>query len=138
LSRTLLIDESLDKHLARELTARGLPAKDAAALGVQGQIDQVVLKRLAELAYPWVFVTFDDEMPGEHETLIRQIRATIATIDGQWERICKEKGLERTQEQFKRDTVHRWAHTMVDQTPGSIRRYSPLSHREWLPRPRPK
>ena len=138
MSRTLLVDESLNKHLATELTARGLPAKDAAVLDIKGQIDEVVLKRLAKLPYPWVLVTWDDEMPQEHETLIRQIQATIATIDGQWERICKEKGLARTQEEFKRDTVHRWAHAMADQEPGSIRRYSPLSHREWLPRTRSK
>jgi hypothetical protein len=135
-ARVLLIDESLSKHLATELTARGLPAKDAGALNIKGQNDQVVLGRLAALTYSWVLVTGDDEMPHEHETLIRQIQATIATVDGQWERICLEKGLARTQEEFKRDTVHRWAHAMAEQETGSIRRYSPVSHREWIPRTR--
>lgn len=136
MSRLLLIDESLNKHLATEPTARGLPAKDIGALNVKGQIDQVVLGRLAKLSYPWVLVTWDDAMPEEHESLVRQIQATIATIDGQWERVCHEKGLQRRQEQYKKDTVHRWAHVMVEQPAGSVRRYSPVSHREWLPRTR--
>jgi hypothetical protein len=135
-SRVLLIDESVNKKLASELRARGLESWSAEELKVAGRKDQVVLRHLAALDYAWVLVTGDDAMPTEHKAIIRDTQATIATIDGEWEHICKQRGLVRSQEQFKRDTVHRWAHVMIEQEQGEIRRYSPGGGYEWVPRRR--
>ena len=51
-------------------------------------------------------------MPREHRALLREHRVTVAVVhaDG---------------EAAKRETVHRWAHVMATQPPGSVRRYSP-------------
>lgn len=134
--RVLVVDESLDKRLATELEGRGFAAASAASLNLLRKNDEFVLNRLAKLQKAWVLVTADDAMPEEHNALIRQIHATIATIDGEWERVCTERGLRRTQEEFKRDSVHRWAHIMAEQEAGSVMRYTPFNRHEWRPRTR--
>ena len=92
---------SLSKRLAAELIARGFAATSVADLGLLGRPDDVVLRTLGARSDLWVLVTSDDEMPHEHETLVRNISATIATIDGQWEQVCQRHNLTRTQEEFQ-------------------------------------
>lgn len=132
MARTLLIDESLDKRLATELSARGRPSRSHAQLGTTGRVDEVVLQRLAELEFDWVLVTADDAMPLEHATRIRNMGATIATIDGAAMEKWRKRGA-LTQEEFKSETVHRWAHKMADQAAGTVRRYSPNTNLGWTP-----
>ena len=75
----------------------------------------------------WVLLTGDDNMPSEHAEIVDGL--TIATVDGRWE------GRGFTQEQWKWETCHRWAHYIAEvHPPATIRRFSPFSHRPWTPR----
>lgn len=56
----------------------------------------------------WVLVTADDAMPAEHADVIAEIEGTIATIHGDWKKVCEAHDLTMTQEQFRRDSIHRW------------------------------
>jgi hypothetical protein len=76
-------------------------------------------------------VTGDDFMPWEHRDLIARLHPTIATIDGEWEYLSQNHGVENTQEGFRRETVHRWAHMMIQQTAGTVIRYSPWNKGTW-------
>lgn len=95
---------------------------------------------LAELhrgiAEPWVFITGDDRLPFEHADVVAEHSTTIATLGGQWMRICERAGVVPNQDEFKHETVQRWAHVMSTQPQGSIRRYSILGHSNWRPRRR--
>ena len=55
-------------------------------------------------------------MPGEHRATIAALSCTIATIDGR-------RYAEWGREQWKKEIVHRWAHTIQAQTEGTIVRY---------------
>ncbi len=94
------------------------------------------MARLSERSDPWVLVTADDKMPDEHRDRVRDLGATLATIDGSWEAFCARHSLELSQEHFKRETVHRWAHVMQEQDDGEVRRYTPLNHAAWKKRRR--
>jgi hypothetical protein len=136
LSRLLIVDASLSKTLARELESRGRPAVDTATLGLDRLLDDPFLLSLAERDDEWVLVAADDKMPLEHAETVRETSATIATVDGLWRAFSQRHGLSRTQEQFKRDSIHRWAHVIAEQRPGEVRRYTPSSHSIWRPRKR--
>ena len=71
--------------------------------GLKGDLTPADLRFLTET---------DEDMPREHRALLREHRVTLAVVhaDG---------------EAAKRETLHRWAHVMATQTPGSVRRYSP-------------
>ena len=127
----LIIDESLDKRLATELKARGHAAETHASIGFTSIKDPGVLDMLAEIETPWVLVTGDDFMPAEHAEKLAEIGATVAVVDGEWEKACAMHEVERTQEEFKRDTVHRWAHSIEEQEAGTIRRYTPWRNDKW-------
>jgi hypothetical protein len=74
-------------------------------------------------------VTGDDHMPQEHGHLLARWDLTVAVIDPQ------RFGL-YTQEQWKHEVIHRWAHKMQEQERGTAYRYSARSGgRPWL-RPR--
>ena len=134
MSRTIIIDESCSTRLATELKRRGWAAETYKYVGTKRLEDPDVLTKLSGLAYPWVLVTSDDAMPFEHASRIASLRSTIATIDGEWEKCCKRHSLALAEEEFRRETVHRWAHVIAEQSEGSVRRYSPLSNRTWTPR----
>ena len=107
--RLLHLDENLPRRLAAELEARGRPARAHRALADAPTTDTGLIRSLATDV---VLVTADEGMPREHRALLREHRVTLAVVhaDG---------------EAAKRETVHRWAHVMATQPPGSIRRYSP-------------
>jgi hypothetical protein len=106
--RTLLLDENLPLRLAAELTARGRPAVALRGGPAPPTLDIEVL----EAAGDRVLVTAQEDLPREQAGALRRTRATIAIVhaDG---------------EAAKRETVHRWAHVMAAQPPGTVRRYSP-------------
>jgi hypothetical protein len=127
MARQVIVDESLDKGLARQLKARARPAASLNQLSLAGLSDPDVIAALGELdPDDWVLVTADDSMPWEHGAQLNSIRATVATIDGEWMRIIENNGLAGAMdhEQFKCETVHRWVHQMVEQQAGSIYRYN--------------
>jgi hypothetical protein len=123
--RLLVIDESLDKRLAQQLEGRVRRAKSADWLGMCGMKDEVLLRALAKLPeVEPVLVTGDDDMPGEHRDIVAQLKVTIATVDGR-------PGPGWGREEWKKEIVHRWAHSMQLQTAGTIRRYSVAQHHPW-------
>ncbi|MDP9404380.1 MAG: hypothetical protein M3P85_13880 [Actinomycetota bacterium] len=75
---------------------------------------------------PWVMVTADDAMPAAHAGTIATLAVTIATV-------APAPMSGPAEEEWKRETVHRWAHKMQIQQPASIRRYSPTASRVWRP-----
>lgn len=97
-------------------------------------LDHELLARLARLEDEWTLVTGDDRMPFAHADVVSKLKSTIATVDGEWEKYCRSRGLGLSQEQFKQETVHRWAHVMADQSEGEVHRYSPSRNRIWTPR----
>lgn len=64
-------------------------------------------------------------MPVAHGPTIDETRTTVATLDPRWER----SDLDR--EAYKCEVIHRWAHVMATQRPGTIQRYATTSHRPW-------
>jgi hypothetical protein len=125
--RLLVIDESLDKRRAHQLEQRGRRAMSAERLGLLRMLDPEVLRALRALDDTWVLVTADDDMPGEHGPLIASLGSTIATVDGR-----RYAGWGR--EQWKKEIVHRWAHTIQEQGDGTIVRYGLTRPRPWTRR----
>jgi len=127
MARWVIVDESLDKGLARQLSARGRDAASLQQLGLNGRDDPDVISELGNLERTdWVLVTADDAMPWEHGDQLHSIGATVATIDGEWARLVEKNGLAGTMdhESFKCETVHRWVHQMAEQEAGTFYRYN--------------
>jgi predicted nuclease of predicted toxin-antitoxin system len=106
--RALLLDENLPLRLAAELTARGHPAVALRDDPARAVLDAEVLEATGDR----VLVTAQEDLPREQAATVARTRAAIAIVhaDG---------------EAAKRETVHRWAHVMAAQPPGSVRRYAP-------------
>lgn len=134
MDRTLVIDENLDKRIATDLRSRGRRAVAHSEISTTGLLDEAVLELLAALAYPWVLVTADDKLPFEHAEAVVRLGATIATIDGEWEAHCSRHELDLNQDQFQKDSIHRWAHSMASQEQGTVRRLTPATNILWKPR----
>lgn len=98
--RRLILDEMLPGELAAELTARGRPAVTLAELGMRGAADADAA------ALDGVLVTADESTAQR-----RPPGATVALVGARTGRA-------------RRDAVHRWAHAMAAQRPGSARRYA--------------
>lgn len=126
----LVIDEDIDKRVATELKSRGRRAVATSELQLYGMKDEPLLQELVSrfgASSAWVLVTGDDAMPDDHGDVLTELRVTLATID--LRRPAATKELE-----WRKDVIHRWAHAMVAQEPGSIRRYSVHRHGLWRPR----
>ena len=95
--------------------------------------DPALLQALAEHfgEEPWVLVTGDDNMPAVHAEVILELGATLATVDQR-----RPPGYGGDEDAWGREVVHRWAHTIEKQPPGSIRRYSAGGGRRWARRRR--
>jgi hypothetical protein len=98
--RLLVLDDMLPRGLADELAARGRPARTLADLGLQGAPDTQALAVLG------VLVTADERLADA-----RPPGSTVALV-------AARPGAPR------RDVVHRHAHEMAAQRPGSSRRYA--------------
>jgi hypothetical protein len=62
-------------------------------------------------------VTYDNDMPTRHRADLLKRASTLAVIDSK----ANKRGL--TREEYTREVVHRWAHRMANQAPGSRFRY---------------
>ena len=100
--RLLLLDDALPATLAAELERRGRPARSVAEEDHAGATDAEVLALTAR--EDAVLVTTEERLPS-----VRGTGAAIAVVRGD--------------EATRRETVHRWAHEMAAQRPGSRRRY---------------
>ena len=126
----LVIDADIHKRVATELNLRGRAAIALSELELHRAKDEPLLEALVErLGDPasWVLVTGDDAMPDDHTDTLARLDVTLATID-------PRRPLAVTEDTWRRDVIHRWAHVMPMQTPGSIRRYSLGRHGRWRAR----
>jgi hypothetical protein len=126
---TLVLDENLNPRLATELTRRGRNATRVQELGLRGSADPQLLDKLDSQLDIWVLVTADDRLPDSHSEAVHRVGATVATINPE-----REAGWPL--EEWRREIVHRWAHTMQDQAEGTLRRYTLRRHGVWRPRRR--
>jgi hypothetical protein len=94
-------------------------------LGLKGLKDEPLLQAIGRLPETGpILVTNDDDMPGEHESLLDKLSLTVATVDGR-----RKAGW--PPEEWKKETIHRWAHIVQRQEPATCRRYSPSGHDLW-------
>src|SRR5579872_6555297 len=78
--RVIVIDEDLNERLARELRNRGRRARAITEIGLKGEHDTAVIRKVFALFDDVVLVTGDDSMPSDHEPTLRASAATIATV----------------------------------------------------------
>lgn len=97
----------------------------------RGLKDPDLLNRIAKECPDAVLVTTDDHLPDEHAELVAKLRVTLAIVDA-----VAASGY--SEEEWKHEVVHRWAHRMVDQPSGTIRRYGLRGSTPWRPRRRPR
>jgi hypothetical protein len=124
----LVIDASLDKRIATELGYRQRNAVSVSALQMSHFEDPDLLPELF-VRIPerdWVLVTADDSMPDDWADEIARLRPTIATIR-------PRRTDDYNDDQWGRDVVHPWAHTMQVQQLHTVRRYWLTSHDPWRP-----
>jgi len=136
----MVIDEDLNERLARELRNRGRRARAVTEIGLRGEHDTTVLRKVFDLFEDVILVTGDDSMPADHAGTIHAIAATVATVMPWTAKIADvgtwEGRVHRNEEEWEQEIVHRWAHAMEHQAPGSVRRYTLLRHGVWKPRRR--
>ena len=130
--RLLFLDEDVPKRLAKELRDRGRNTTTIYSTDLKGRRDHELLPELVPRFGPnVVLVTADEDMPEQHGKALREAGMTVAVIDGRH----KQHGYpDEEQDAWKREVVHRWAHTMQLQAVGTIRRYSLHRHGEWRSR----
>jgi hypothetical protein len=137
-SRLLYIDESLSKRLAGLLRHRGRAARAVSEAGLLTLEDEPLLRAIYKEREDIVFVTADDNLPSEHPGILREVRATVATVApferGKWR--SQQAGIS-DEEAWKREIVQRWAHSMQGQERGTARRYFLSGGQKWAPRKRP-
>ena len=135
--RVLVIDEDLNPNLARELRNRGRLASTVEDLRLKSALDPEVIERVFTYFDDPVLITGDDGMPAEHASVLAAFNATVATVTpwrkddafvGRW-----EGADHRSEEEWEREIVHRWAHTIQAQKRGTIRRYGLTSSAMWRP-----
>jgi hypothetical protein len=120
MSRTLIIDEGLDKRIALQLRGRGRSASSLEELDLLGIKDQPLLKTIAADHRGSVLVTNDDNLPADHRETLKVTRVTVAIVEPQKPSHLKEK-------EWQYEVIHRWAHQMSEQRAGSVRRYGERS-----------
>jgi hypothetical protein len=127
----LVVDEETSKSVADDLRKRGRNGSSVYRLNLTGYKDVPLLRELHRrlAGTDWMLITGDDAMPGEHAVVIAELKITIATIDGRPQSYAGYP----TQDCWKRDVIHRWAHVMEVQPAGSVRRYG-RSHQVWKQR----
>jgi hypothetical protein len=117
--RCLVLDEDINWKLARELRRRGLRgATSNRCLDLLEKKDGALIKALAEHHEPCVLVAWDNKMHKSHAGELRHFGITLAVID----KYAKRGDL--TDEEYYREVIHRWAHRMVFQAPGTVVKYN--------------
>jgi hypothetical protein len=111
-SRPLHLDEGLPRRLAAELRGRGRDARSAHEHGggEHPLRDRDVIEAAARAGA--VLVTTEAGLAREHRALLHERGVAVALVPG-------DRG-----EAAKRDVVHRWAHRMAAQAPGTVVRWS--------------
>jgi hypothetical protein len=118
--RRLVLDEDINWKLAKELRRRGLRKTSSnKELGLLEKQDGQLIKALAEEHEPCVLVAWDNKMHLSHAHTLDHFDMTLAVID----KYAKRGDL--TEEEYYREVIHRWAHRMVFQKPGTVVKYSP-------------
>jgi hypothetical protein len=129
----LVLDADLSNRLASELRKRSRDAVSAKELGLAADVlDPQLLRALRESYHSerrWILVTGDDTLPAEHGHVVTETEATVATIHPVYPEAMTEHA-------WRCDVVHRWAHAMQAQPPGSVRRYAGNGSQVWKPRRR--
>ena len=100
--RELLLDDGFPASLAGELERRGRPARTVRDAELEAATDAELLRALGDA----VLVTTEPAL-----TELRAPGATVALIAGR-------------DEAARRELVHRHAHTIAAQRPGSTRRFA--------------
>lgn len=130
--RLLVLDADIAKRVATELNTRGRPAISVYTLSLAEKEDPDLLEALytefGTCGNDWSLATADDRMPYVHQAAVSTSPIAISTVDPR-----RAPGYRNTDE-WRRDIVHRWAHAMQEQAPGTVRRYSLKSYRAWVPR----
>lgn len=127
--RLLILDEDIRPRLAVELCRRGRPTTTVRQLGFRGYEDPDLIAALASEWPDVVLVTTDNQMPLEHADALESRKTTLAIVgpsDGELPELAWES-----------DVLHRWAHSMQLQPPGSLYRYSRSRPRPWTAPKRP-
>jgi hypothetical protein len=120
----VVLDENLPWSIATELRARGYAATSNFALNATGLEDPEWLEVVGNLSDPAaVLVTYDNAMRREHGEWLGALGVTLGVIDSQ------NRPPELTVEQYWRDVIHRYAHLMVLQQPGSWWKYRRIARR---------
>ena len=128
----LVLDENFAPRLASELKKRGRRAVSLQRLQLRGVKDSPLLDQLARLPESWLLVTQDKTMPLQHAAAIAELVPTIAVV------ILADDLLGDAIDRACHEVVHRWAHVMQDQAPGSIREYTVGRSASWRWRERPR
>jgi hypothetical protein len=106
--------------VAKELRYRGMRnASSNKELGLLGKKDGALIKALAEEHEPCILVAWDNKMHLSHAQALDHFKMTLAVVDQR----AKRGGL--SEEEYYREVIHRWAHRMVVQVPGTVVKYSP-------------
>jgi hypothetical protein len=123
----LITDESLDTRLASSLRRRGRDSVSVASLGYRGHEDPTLIRKIIKDHPEAVLITADDKMPADHPEALMETGIPVATIDPD-----RPDGL--TEEEWRWETIHRWAHRIAIQPRGTWRRYGHFV-RPWESRP---
>lgn len=75
---------------------------------------------------PYVLVTYDNNMPDQHAQLLATYETTVAIVDSKY---FKRYVTDLDQVEYWREVVHRHAHRMFVQPPGTILKYRTTARR---------
>jgi hypothetical protein len=111
----IVVDETCPWQIATELVARGYrSATSNYELGLVGKKDPPVLKALGKLADSIVLATYDNALPTDHPTDLKQSGISLAVIDK------TNAPPDLTLEEYWREVIHRNAHRFVRHDAGSL------------------
>jgi hypothetical protein len=126
--REIILDADLPGSLKVELRHRGFAVQNLRGLKLHKLKDPPMIEGLCASKDPAsiVLVTSDDRMPGAHGDKITEHGLTVATLEGAWMRYGYT-----TQDHWRRDIIHRWAHKMAVQVDKEVRRYTVNGSTPW-------
>ena len=110
----IVLDENLDPELGEELEKRGYEAAALRDLDLLSVKDEQLLPLLGNLYRDrrWTLATTDRQMPKSHARAVAASGCALAILENAAQ-----------DAQAKNDRVHRWAHRLSSQSPGTVHRY---------------